>query len=113
MDNYGSIPAFRYNLLVNLIITSNDSLCHMLPLLFKTARFKSLLKGFHPFYLMFKALANCKKLYSLDIGRSTKPSVATIMSLPIAEIFQVIDEDDSMNYFYNNSIKQSKVQKFV
>lgn len=85
----------------------------MVPLLFKTARFKSSLIGLPPFYSMFEALDNCRKLYSLDIDWSIKPNLLTVMSLPIEEIFEVVDKDGSMNYLHNDSIKQSKTQNFL
>ncbi|KAG2192331.1 hypothetical protein INT46_008857 [Mucor plumbeus] len=55
-DNNGTLPAFTYNLLVNSLKLSNDSSSHVLPLLFKSARFKNSLTGFHSFYNMFEAM---------------------------------------------------------
>ena len=51
-------------------------------------------------------------LKSQIIGWFDKPSLLTIMSFPILEVFKIIDEDESMNYLYNDSMKESKVQDF-
>ncbi|KAG2208778.1 hypothetical protein INT46_003039 [Mucor plumbeus] len=43
-----------------------------------------------------------------------KPNLPTIMTLPIAEIFDIIDEDvEELRFISKESIKQSKVQDFL
>ena len=113
-DNNGTLPAFNYNLLVNSLKLSNDSSSHVLPLLFKSARYKNSLTGFHPFYNMFEAMDRCKHKCAFEVGWTGKPNLPTIMTLPVAEIFDIIDEDDEeLSFMSKESIKESKVQVFL
>ncbi|KAG1125457.1 hypothetical protein G6F42_008694 [Rhizopus arrhizus] len=110
--NNGLIPDFTYQLLVNALRLSHDTPDHAIPLLFKSARYKNTLNGFHPFHSMFTAMDICRQQSSLNIDWQEKPSVMTIMSLPLVEIFNFDETAEGLEFLQHESAKTSKVQDF-
>jgi hypothetical protein len=110
--NNRSVPDFTYQLLVNALRLSHDTPDHAVPLFFKSARYKNTLNGFHPFHSIFHAMNICRQKSSLNINWQHKPSVLTILSLPLIEIFNIDDTGDGLEFLHHETIKTSKVQDF-
>ncbi|KAL7332845.1 hypothetical protein PS15p_212253 [Mucor circinelloides] len=110
--NNGLIPEFTYQLLVNALRLSHDIPDHAVPLFFKSARYKNTLNGFHPFHSMFNAMDICRQQSSLNIDWHQKPSVMTIMSLPLVEIFNFDETVEGLEFLQHESAKAGKVQDF-
>jgi hypothetical protein len=112
--NKGLLPDFTYQLLVNSLRLSNDTPHHALPLLFKSARYKNTLNGLHPFSSMFSAMDICRQESPTNVAWQRKPSVTTILSLPLIEIFNVVPTNvKKLDFLHHESVKTSKVQDFL
>ncbi|KAL7324041.1 hypothetical protein PS15p_210612 [Mucor circinelloides] len=108
--NNGLIPEFTYQLLVNALRLPHDIPDHAVPLFFKSARYKNTLNGFHPFHSMFNAMDICRQQSSLNIDWHQKPSVMTIMGLPLVEIFNFDETVEGLEFLQHESAKAGKVQ---
>ncbi|KAK4515487.1 uncharacterized protein ATC70_010437 [Mucor velutinosus] len=111
-ENSNNIPGLTYRLLVDYLKMSHDSPSHIIPILFKTARYKNQLRGFHPYYMMFEAIDTCMKHSPLSLAWSVKPNVMTLLSLPVLEILDFDNEEVAMGYTSRDSIRESKVHDF-
>jgi hypothetical protein len=110
--NHGVVPDFTYQLLINTLRLSHDTPDHAVPLFFKSARYKSTLNGFHPFHSLFNAIDICRQKSSMNIDWQQKPSVLTVLSLPLIEIFNVDENEEGLEFLHHESAKISKVQDF-
>ncbi|GAN08441.1 hypothetical protein MAM1_0204c07953 [Mucor ambiguus] len=114
--NNGSVPAaFTYQLLTNALRLSHDDIPdHVVPLFFKSARYKNtLMNGFHPFHSMFNAMDIYRQKSSMNIDWQRKPSALTVLSLPLIELFNVGKNVEGLDFLHHESAKTSKVQAFL
>ncbi|GAN10113.1 hypothetical protein MAM1_0321c09649 [Mucor ambiguus] len=112
--NKGLLPDFTYQLLVNLLRLSNNTPHHALPLLFKSPRYKNTLNGLHPFSSMSNAMDICRQEGPINVAWQLKPSVTTILSLPLIEIFSVAPTNvEKLEFLQHESVKVSKAQDFL
>jgi hypothetical protein len=107
--NRGLLPEFTYQLLINALRLSNDASHHALPLLFKSARYKSTLNGLHPFSSMFNAMDSCSSYSSW----SSRPTINTVMNLPLLAVFKPFNQVESLDFMLKDSIRGSLVRDFL
>jgi hypothetical protein len=63
---------------------------------------------------MFEAMDRCEQKCSFEVGWTGKPYLPTIITLPIAKNFDIIDEDvEELSFMFKELIKESKVQGFL
>ncbi|KAK4513077.1 uncharacterized protein ATC70_011523 [Mucor velutinosus] len=111
-ENSNNIPGLTYRLLVDYLKMSHDSPSHIIPILFQTARYKNQLRGFHPYHMMFEAIDTYMKHSPFSLAWSVKPNVMTLLSLPVLEILDFVNEEVAMGYTSRDSIRESKVHDF-
>ncbi|OAD00092.1 hypothetical protein MUCCIDRAFT_113545 [Mucor lusitanicus CBS 277.49] len=107
-DNRGPLPEFTYQLLTHALRLTNDAVHHALPLLFPSARYKNTLNGLHPFLPMFNALDTC----SHHRDWTSRPTVSTLMSLPLLAVFNHFDATTDLDFMHKDSVRRSSVRDF-
>lgn len=108
LQDHGPLPAFTYQLLTHALRLTNDSVHHVLSLLFKSARYKNTLIGLHPFLSMFNAMDSCNRHRSWP----TRPNVTTIMSLPLLAVFNTFATTNELEFMQKDSVRGSIVADF-
>ncbi|KAK4521913.1 uncharacterized protein ATC70_004451 [Mucor velutinosus] len=108
LGNHGRLPGFTYQLLTHALRLTNDVAHHALPLLFPSARYKNTLNGLHPFLSMFNAMDIC----SLHRDWDRRPTITTIMSLPLLAAFNPFAVTTDLEFMTKDSVRRSCIRDF-